>query len=109
MSDANENQPGDHDRREPGPAAGEIPNEEEVAGEFPHADDVPLRDQADLVDDDGTDIRQYTGEPVETEYGTVTPQQMAVGTERTVGGGEFPNDQWPPDEDDEPVASPPSR
>jgi hypothetical protein len=103
MSD-NHNRSHDHtdtERREvSGPAAGEIPNEEEVASEFPEGDDVPLREQADLVDEDGTDIRQYTGEPVETEYGTVTPQQMAVGTEQTVGGGEFPNDRRPPDDGD---------
>jgi hypothetical protein len=110
MSDVNENQPGTERGREPsGPAAGEVPNEEEVAEAFPEADDVPLREQTDLVDDDGTDIRQYTGEPVETEYGTVTPQQMVVGTERTVGGGEFPNDHRPPDDDDEPVDPSPSR
>ena len=107
MSDRH--QPDDRNREPTPPAAGEIPNEDEVASEFPEADTAPLREQADLIDDDGTDIRQYTGEPVETEHGTVTPQQMAVGTERTVGGGEFPNDPRPPDEDDEPVDSPASR
>ena len=85
------------DEEPSGPAAGEIPNEEEVAREFPAAADVPLREQTDLVDEDGSDIRQYTGEPVETEHGTVAPQQMAVGTEQVVGGGEFPNDERPAD------------
>ena len=73
------------------PAAGEVPNEAEVAREFPHGEDRPLREQADLTDAQGDDIRQYTGEPVETEDGVVIPQQMAVGEEQEVGGGEFPN------------------
>jgi hypothetical protein len=78
------------DHRAPEP--GDIPNEAEVASEFPHAEDVPVREQRDLVDDEGDDIRQYTGEPVETELGTVVPEQMAVGSQRTVGGGEFPHE-----------------
>jgi hypothetical protein len=73
------------------PAAGDIPNEREVGEEFSAADDVPLREQTDLHDETGDDIRQYTGEPVETEYGVVVPQQMAVGSQEVVGGGEFPN------------------
>jgi len=73
------------------PMAGDMPNELAVAAAFPTADDRPLREQTSLVDADGTDIRQYTGEPVETEFGVVVPQQMAVGSERVVGGGEFPN------------------
>lgn len=83
MSDADE-------RRSP-PAPGEVPNEDEVAREFPHGGSEPLREQRALKDAEGDDIRQYTGEPVETEDGTVLPQQMVVGTERVVGGGEFPN------------------
>jgi|SRR5689334_2594416 hypothetical protein len=73
------------------PMAGDMPNELAVASAFPTADDRPLREQGSLIDADGTDIRQYTGEPVETEFGVVVPQQMAVGSERVVGGGEFPN------------------
>lgn len=89
------------ERRDP-PAPGEVPNEEEVAEEFPHGSDAPLREQRDLIDEDGDDIRQYTGEPVETEYGTVLPQQMAAGSERVVGGGEFPNTpgRFDPDPDE---------
>ena len=68
-----------------------VPNEEEVAREFPHGDGRPLREQMPLIDDDGEDIRQYTGEPVETEDGWVLPQQMATGSQNVVGGGEFPN------------------
>src|SRR4051812_37912177 len=68
-----------------------VPNEEEVAREFPHGDGRPLREQGPLVDEDGDDIRQYTGEPVETEDGWVLPQQMVTGSQNTVGGGEFPN------------------
>ena len=71
--------------------AGDMPNELAVAAAFPTADDRPLREQTSLIDEDGDDIRQYTGEPVETEFGVIVPQQMAVGSERVVGGGEFPN------------------
>jgi hypothetical protein len=73
------------------PVPGDVPNEEEVEREFPAGRDVPLREQRDLVDETGDDIRQYTGEPVETEHGTVIPTQMAVGAQRVVGGGEFPS------------------
>lgn len=71
--------------------AGDMPNELAVATAFPTADDRPLREQGSLIDADGDDIRQYTGEPVETDFGVIVPQQMAVGSERVVGGGEFPN------------------
>jgi len=77
--------------REHRPMAGDMPNELAVAAAFPTAEDRPLREQGSVVDDDGDDIRQYTGEPVETDFGVVVPQQMAVGSERVVGGGEFPN------------------
>jgi hypothetical protein len=73
------------------PAAGNVPNEDEAIEAFERGDDRPLRDQRELVDDTGTDIRQYTGEPVDTEAGPVIPQQTAVGSQRVVGGGEFPN------------------
>jgi hypothetical protein len=79
------------ERARVGPAAGVVPNEEEVAREFPHGDGRPLAEQRDLVDADGDDIRQYTGEPVETEEGTVLPQQMVTGAPVVVGHGEFPN------------------
>ena len=69
----------------------QVPNEEEAAREFPHGDGRPLREQMPLIDEDGEDIRQYTGEPVETEDGWVLPQQMATGSQNVVGGGEFPN------------------
>ena len=89
-----ENKDADGERRSP--MAGDMPNEAEVAEVFPEAEDRPLREQTSLIDADGADIRQYTGEPVETEDGVVVPQQMAVGSQRVVGGGEFPN--TPPDE-----------
>lgn len=73
------------------PEPGDLPNEDEVAHEFPSADDRPLREQGDLHDRSGDDIRHYTGEPVETELGTVTPQQMATGADSVVGGGEYPD------------------
>lgn len=81
MSDASE------DQETRGPAAGEVPNEEEVAREFRPADDRPAKEQ--LGEDEDV---AYTGEPVETEDGVVLPQQMVVGEDRVVGGGEFPND-----------------
>lgn len=70
---------------------GSVPNEEEVAREFPHGDGRLLKEQTALVDEDGDDIRQYTGEPVETEDGWVLPRQSATGSQNVVGGGEFPN------------------
>jgi hypothetical protein len=38
-----------------------------------------LADQRDLVDDDGDDIREYTGEPVETDEGWVVPETQNRG------------------------------
>ena len=76
--------PGKPDR--PAPASdAHIANEDEVAREFPHGDGRPLREQRSLIDEDGDDIRQYTGEPVETEDGWVLPQQMATGNDNVVG------------------------
>ena len=75
------------------PAPGNVPNEEEAEREFGVVQDGrPLKEQVDVEDDDGTDIRQYTGEPVPTEHGYVIPQQNAVGAERVVVGGEFPDE-----------------
>ena len=73
------------------PDAARVPNEDDVAREFPHGDGRPLREQMPLIDEDGEDIRQYTGEPVETEDGWVLPQQMVTGSQNVVGGGEYPN------------------
>jgi hypothetical protein len=78
----------------------DVANEDEVASEFPHGDGRPLREQTPLVDEDGDDIRQYTGEPVETDEGWVLPQQTATGTQNVVGGGEFPNTPGRADDDD---------
>jgi transcription elongation factor Elf1 len=55
-----------------------------------------LADREPLLDDDGEDIRQYTGEPVETEEGWVTPRQQNVGPGNMAGGGEFPDPDAPP-------------
>jgi hypothetical protein len=38
-----------------------------------------LRDREPLVDEDGDDIREYTGEPVETDEGWVVPQTQNRG------------------------------
>jgi hypothetical protein len=73
-----------------GAPEGDVPNEEAAEREFPRVANRSLAEQTDLVDDDGDDIRQYTGEPVPTEHGAVAPQQMATGAQRTVGGGEWP-------------------
>jgi hypothetical protein len=70
---------------------GDVPNEEAAEREFPHTEASSLREAGDLTDDDGDDIRQYSGEPVPTEHGQVIPQQMAVGRETTIGDGEWPD------------------
>ena len=86
---------------EPTPAdTAPVPNESEVAREFPHGDGRPLREQKSLVDEDGDDVRQYTGEPVETDEGWVLPQQMANGSQNVVGGGEYPNTPGRADDDE---------
>jgi hypothetical protein len=69
-----------------------VANEKEVVEEFPEGTTTNLRDQRDLVDETGADIREYTGEPVDTGSGVVIPQQMAVGEDRVVGAGEFHDD-----------------
>jgi hypothetical protein len=55
-----------------------------------------LRERGSLVDEDGDDIREYTGEPVDTEEGTVIPQQQNVGAGNEAGGGEWPDPRTPP-------------
>lgn len=76
--------------RDTGAPQGDVPNEAAAEREFPAVANEPLAEQSDLVDEDGDDIRQYTGEPVPTEHGAVAPQQMATGADRDVGGGEWP-------------------
>jgi hypothetical protein len=59
---------------------------------FERAEPGNLRDQRDLIDDDGDDIRMYTGEPVETDEGWVLPvQQNFAGRDNIAGGGEWPD------------------
>lgn len=55
-----------------------------------------LRERGPLLDEDGDDIREYTGEPVETDEGTVIPQQQNVGPGNEAGGGEWPDPRTPP-------------
>jgi hypothetical protein len=55
-----------------------------------------LAERGSLLDEDGEDIRQYTGEPVETEEGWVTPHQQNVGPGNMAGGGEWPDPDAPP-------------
>lgn len=54
-----------------------------------------LRERGSLIDEQGDDIREYTGEPVETEAGTVLPQQQNVGPGNEAGGGEWPDPKTP--------------
>lgn len=55
-----------------------------------------LREQGPLVDAEGDDVREYTGEPVETDDGWVLPQQQNVGPGNEAGGGEWPDPDTPP-------------
>lgn len=55
-----------------------------------------LREQGSLVDAEGDDVREYTGEPVETDEGWVLPQQQNVGPGNEAGGGEWPDPDSPP-------------
>ena len=63
---------------------------------FEPAEPGSLEDQGPLLDEDGEDIRQYTGEPVETLEGWVLPQQQNAGPGNIAGGGEFPDPTTPP-------------
>jgi hypothetical protein len=59
-----------------------------------------LRERGSILDDEGEDIRQYTGEPVETEEGTVIPRQQNAGPGTIAGGGEWPDPDAPPAQPD---------
>lgn len=61
---------------------------------FEPAEPGSLKDQRDLVDEDGDDIRMYTGEPVETDDGWILRQQMNV-PGNSAGGGEYPDRDTP--------------
>jgi hypothetical protein len=64
---------------------------------FEPAEPGTLSEQRDLIDEDGDDIRMYTGEPVETEDGWVLPvQQNFAGRDNIAGGGEWPDPQAEP-------------
>ena len=54
-----------------------------------------LKDQGPLTDETGADIREYTGEPVETEEGWVLLQQQNVGPGNEAGSGEWPDPDVP--------------
>ena len=54
-----------------------------------------LAEQQELTDEEGDDIREYTGEPVETEEGWVLPQQQNAGPGNMAGGGEWPDPRTP--------------
>ncbi len=55
-----------------------------------------LQEVADLQDETGDDIREYTGEPVETEEGlVVVPQQQNAGPGNVDEGGAQPEQSHP--------------
>lgn len=93
--------PGGGDRRNEA-ARGTGGRDPQTTGRTPHLGDDRqffeeggpgnLADQTELTDAEGDDIREYTGEPVETEDGWVIPQQQNVGPGNEAGGGEFPNE-----------------
>jgi len=64
-------------------------------GRFAPASAGSLRDQGPLTDETGADIREYTGEPVETDDGWVLPQQQNVGPGNEAGSGEWPDPDVP--------------
>ncbi|MFN8040161.1 MAG: hypothetical protein U0Q07_13200 [Acidimicrobiales bacterium] len=53
---------------------------------FAAAEPGRLVDQLPLLDEDGEDRRQYTGEPVETDEGWVLPMQQNTGPGTTADG-----------------------
>lgn len=61
---------------------------------FDDAEPGTLSDQRDLIDEDGDDIRMYTGEPVETDDGWILPQQQNQ-PGNSAGGGEYPDPDTP--------------
>lgn len=79
------------EQRDP-PEPGDVPNEAEAEDEFGVTDDGrSLRERGELTDDEGDDVRRYSGEPVPTEHGYVVPQQSPSGANPdAVGGGERP-------------------
>ena len=56
------------------------------APRFAEAEPGRLVDQLPLLDEDGEDRRQYTGEPVETDEGWVLPVQQNTGPGTTADG-----------------------
>ena len=70
---------------------------------FEPAEPGSLKDQRDLIDEDGDDIRMYTGEPVETDDGWILPQQQNV-PGNSAGGGEYPDRETPSTQPDRPDA-----
>lgn len=58
---------------------------------FEPAHEGALLDQRPATDDTGADVREYTGEPVETDDGWVIPMQQNVGPGNEAGQGEFPD------------------
>ena len=100
--------PGEVDWRHPRPP-GSTPDRPLGADrryfEEPAAPGGTLADQGELLDEEGDDIREYTGEPVETEEGWVVPQQQTAGPGNIAGGGEWPDPDTPsaqPGTQDEP-------
>ncbi len=57
------------------------PLEHADRGALRPADPGRLVDQPDLVDEESDDVREYTGEPVETDEGWVVPQTQNRGVD----------------------------
>lgn len=71
---------------------------------FEPAEPGSLKDQRDLIDEDGDDIRMYTGEPVETDDGWILPQQQNQ-PGNSAGGGEYPDPATPSTQPGKPTGS----
>jgi hypothetical protein len=96
---AHEHPPHEHPHHDDRQVGAPPPEDEQPLGAdaqgFVRGREGTLAEQADLIDEQGTDIRNYTGEPVETDDGIVIPQQMNVGSDNMAGGGEWPTGERP--------------
>jgi hypothetical protein len=72
----------------PAPSADEDPLDHADRGVLVPSGSEPLDEQGSLLDEDGDDIREYTGEPVETDEGWVVPQTQNSGGADAVEDGE---------------------
>ncbi|WP_420451700.1 hypothetical protein [Ilumatobacter sp.] len=79
---------------------GTVANEQEVKDAFgTTSDGRSVAERSDVNDEDGDNVREYSGEPVPTEDGYVIPRQSAVGSQRAGDGGEWQTDPGKADAD----------